>query len=77
MAGFSALPAAVQWRVVQLIEAREDEADARELQAIREARSTGAYPDDTVPWEKVKAELAARDHAHARQSTDLPQAQAA
>ena len=55
MAGFSALPAAVQWRVVQLIEAREDEADARELQAIQEARSADFNPDELLTIEEYMA----------------------
>ena len=58
-AGFKALPGAVQWRVVQLIEDYEDglaEAhDAAEMAANPEVHSRA----QNVPWEQVQAEYEA------------------
>ena len=59
LAGFKALPGAVQWRVVQLIEDYEDE-----LAEAHDAADMAANPEDyhrgnTVPWEQVKAEYEA------------------
>ena len=61
VAGFKALPGAVQWRVVQLIEEYEDE-----LAEVHDAAEMAANPEEysrenAVPWEQVKAELANRD----------------
>ena len=69
MAAFQALPGAVQWRVVQLIEAYEDELDEKQLAAERLANPEDFDSTNSVPWEQVKAELAARDknQAHSQQ----------
>ena len=61
MAVFQALPGAVQWRIVQLIEAHEDELDEKQLAAERLANPEDFDPANAVPWEQVKTELAARD----------------
>lgn len=60
VAGFKALPGAVQWRIIQLIEESEDEADARELAAARAANPEDFDPANSLPWEQVKAEMNAR-----------------
>lgn len=65
MAAFQALPGAVRWRIVQKIEDYEDELDAQELAAARLANPADFDPANAVPWEQVKAELAARDKTEA------------
>jgi|GEM_PF-2774614 len=60
VAGFKALPPAVQWRVIQLIEDLEDEADAQELAAARAANPEDFDPANSLPWEQVKAEMDGR-----------------
>ena len=60
VAGFKALPGAVQWRVIQLIEELEDEADAQELAAARAANPEDFDPANSLTWEQVKAEMDAR-----------------
>lgn len=59
-AGFQALPGAVRWRIVQLIEEHEDELDAQELAAARLANPADFDPRNAVPWEQVKAEMNAQ-----------------
>ena len=61
MAAFQALPGAVQWRVVQMIEAYEDELGEKQLAAERLANPEDFDPANAVSWEQVKAELAAGD----------------
>ena len=58
-AGFKALPGAVQWRVVQLIEDYEDDlAEAHDV--AEEAANPEAYSrEENIPWEQVKAEYEA------------------
>ncbi len=74
VAGFKALPSAVQWRIIQLIEELEDEADAQELAAARAANPEDFDPANSLPWEQVKAEMDAR-RTHIK--TDNPQREAA
>ena len=57
LAGFKALPGAVQWRIVQKIEAYEDELDETQLAADREANPEEYNLENAVPWEEVKAEM--------------------
>lgn len=57
VAGFKALPGAVQWRVIQLIEEIEDEADAQELATARDTNPEDFDPANSLPWEQVKAEM--------------------
>lgn len=54
VAGFKALPSAVQWRVIQLIEELEDEQDEQELAAARAANPEDFALENSVPWEQVK-----------------------
>lgn len=61
MAAFQALPGVVQWRIVQMIEAYEDELDEKQLAAERSVNPEDFDPKNAVPWEQVKAELAARN----------------
>ena len=56
VAGFNALPGAVRWRIVQLIEEQEDAADAREMAAIQAGRPADGPSADAVPFEQVMAE---------------------
>lgn len=63
MAGFKALPGAVQWRIVQKIEAYEDELDEAQLAADRAANPQDYDPKNAVPWEQVKAEMEAQREA--------------
>ena len=60
VAGFKALPGAVQWRVIQLIEEIEDEADEQELAAARATNPEDFAPENSLPWEQVKAEMNSR-----------------
>ena len=60
VAGFKALPGAVQWRIIQLIEEMEDEADAQELATARATNPEDFDLANSLPWEQVKAEMDAR-----------------
>ena len=60
VAGFKALPGAVQWRVIQLIEDLEDEVDEQKLAAARAANPEDFNPANSIPWEEVKAEMDSR-----------------
>ena len=63
MAGFKALPGAVQWRIVQKIEAYEDELDEAQLTADKAANPEDYDSKNAVPWEQVKAEMEAQRKA--------------
>lgn len=60
-AAFRALPGAVQTRIMELIDEYEDEVDVQELNAAEVANPADFDPNNAVPWEQVKAELAAHD----------------
>ena len=60
LAGFRAMPGAVQWRIVQKIEAHEDKLNEAQLAADRTANPEDYEPKNAVPWEEVKAEIAAQ-----------------
>ena len=58
---FRTLPGAVQWRVVQKIEAYEDELDEAQLMVDMAANPQEYARENAVPFEQVKAELEERD----------------
>ncbi len=63
VAGFKALPGAVQWRIIQLIEELEDEADARELAAARAANPEDFDPANSITLEEYMRQRRARKQA--------------
>lgn len=60
VAGFKALPPAVQWRVIQLIEDLEDEADEQELAAARAANPEDFDPANSITLEEYMRQRRAR-----------------
>ena len=62
---FRTLPGAVQWSVVQKIEAYEDELDEAQLMADMAANPQEYARENAVPFERVKAELKERDRHQA------------
>lgn len=60
VAGFKALPGAVQWRVIQLIEELEDAADEQELAAARSANPEDFAPENSVTLEEYMRQRRAR-----------------
>lgn len=65
---FRTLPGAVQWHVVQKIEAYEDELDEAQLMADMAANPQEYARENAVPFEQVKAELEERDRQAAADS---------
>ncbi len=60
MAAFVALPGAIQWRIVQKIEEREDEIAEAQLAAERAANPDDFHPKYSVPLEQVIVEMEAK-----------------
>ena len=52
LAGFKALPGAVQWRIVQKIEAYEDELDEAQLAANMETNPEDYNPENSITLEE-------------------------
>ncbi len=63
VAGFKALPGAVRWRIIQLIEELEDEADAQELAAARAANPEDFDPANSITLEEYMRQRRARKQA--------------
>lgn len=63
VAGFKALPGAVQWRIIQLIEELEDEADTREIEAARTANPEDFDPENSITLEEYMRQRRARKQA--------------
>jgi len=63
VAGFKALSGAVQWRIIQLIEELEDEADAHELAAARAANPEDFNPENSITLEEYMRQRRARKQA--------------
>ena len=60
MAVFQALPGAVQWRIVQLIEAHEDELDEKQLAAERLANPEDFDPANALTLAEYMSQRQAR-----------------
>lgn len=65
VAGFKALPGAVQWRIIQLIEDLEDEQDEQELAAARAANPEDFALENSITLEEYMRQRRARKQSPA------------